>query len=166
MKYSSLLYGRLFFFLRPSPFFFNRAENYVRYNIRGVYHSRALFYIFTLTFSPCCASREPTKRRKKANTLQGEKPFRKALRKGDWKLSRGCKHAEVSCFEKRGADPFCHLDPVFLDYLNAGASRGSHQCFEYFQKLNEASFQLSLRNLFSPLALPVSLSVYSCIWVT
>lgn len=58
----------------PSPcFFFNRAENYVLYSIRTVYHSRALFCIFTLTFSlPWCASRGPTKRRKKTNTLQGE----------------------------------------------------------------------------------------------
>lgn len=44
------------------------------YSIRTVYHSRALFCIFTLTFSlPWCASRGPTKRRKKTNALRGEK---------------------------------------------------------------------------------------------
>lgn len=105
-------------------FFFNRAENYVLYSIRTVYHSRALFCIFTLTFSlPWCASRGPTKRRKKTNTLQGEqererekeKPFKEPLRKGDWKVSRGLKHAKT-----------CLVSVV------SGWGRGRNVFFRYF----------------------------------
>lgn len=137
-------------FSSPPPllspcFFFNRAENYVLYSIRTVYHSRALFCIFTLTFSlPWCASRGPTKRRKKTNTLQGEqererekeKPFKEPLRKGDWKVSRGLKHAKtclvsvVSGWGEGEKRVLSLLHPrVSSDYLNA---RVSHQRFEYF----------------------------------
>ena len=79
-----------------------------------------------------------SKERKREREREREKPFKEALRKGDWKVSRGLKHAKtclVSVVSRDGGEErekrvLSLLHPrVSSDYLNA---RVSHQRFEYF----------------------------------
>ena len=81
---------------------------------------------------------EYSPRREREREREREKPFKEALRKGDWKVSRGLKHAKtclVSVMSRDGGEErekrvLSLLHPrVSSDYLNA---RVSHQRFEYF----------------------------------